>query len=91
MTTEAVSSQLPRQHQLAVARAVRIMENYEEISGVDIESSEDSTFVKFKLHVVLPSKAKAAGITKSGVKSVEPIAMEFLSQDSKQQFYSHRV
>lgn len=53
------------------------MEEYPMISKIEIVPSGEVVLVTFNLAVDIPSKTKAAGITKSGVKSVEPIYMMF--------------
>jgi len=47
------------------------------ISDIEVVPSDDTVLVTFNLAVDLPSKTKAVGITKSGVKSVEPIYITF--------------
>jgi len=72
------------EHEFAVARAAKVMENYTEISNIGIKPAKNTIIVAFDLSIDLPSKTKAAGITKTGVKSVEPILLGFPSEYPEQ-------
>lgn len=77
MTTEVAKAKSIKNQNTAVARAAKIMAEYPMISNIEVVPSGDASIVTFDLAVDIPSKTKAAGITKSGVKSVEPIYMTF--------------
>jgi hypothetical protein len=77
VTTEIAKAKPIKNHNAAVDRAAKILAKYPMISDIEVVPSGDTVLVTFKLAVDLPSKKKAVGITKSGVKSVEPIYMTF--------------
>jgi len=77
VTTELAKENISSGYELAVARAAKIMSDYPGITEVGLIRSKNRISITFNLAVDLPSKAKVAGITKSGVKALEPISIEF--------------